>query len=70
MVQRKRIQARKALLESGKLESELGDDVYPRIHGFVFNPADGVLKKLPIDFEKSIGSLDRIYGLYDGSFAM
>ncbi|RYH13002.1 hypothetical protein EON65_36730 [archaeon] len=70
MVQRKRIQTRKALLASGKKESELGDEVYPRIHGLVFNPADGVLKKLPIDFEKSIGSLDSIYGLYDGSFVI
>jgi carbonic anhydrase len=69
-VQRKRIQVRQALVESGKVGEELAEEVYPRIHGMVFNPADGVLKRLPVDFEKSLGSLDHIYGLYDSSFAL
>lgn len=68
VVQRKRIQVKQKLLDSGRKPDELGDDVYPRIHGMVFNPADGMLKKLPVDFEKSIGSLDHIYGLYKESF--
>ena len=31
--------------------------------GMVFNPADGLLKKLTVDFEKRIGSLNHIYSL-------
>ena len=40
------------------------NDVYPRIHGMVFNVADGVLNKIPVDFKRRVGSLDHIYGLY------
>eukprot|EP00981_Chlorochromonas_danica_P011304 scaffold3867_cov150-Ochromonas_danica.AAC.6 len=68
VVQRKRIQVREELLKSGRRVEDLGDDVFPRIHGMVFNPTDGLLKKLPVDFERSIGSLDHIYGLYEDSF--
>ena len=42
-----------------------GTDHYPRIHGMVFNPKDGILKKLAVDFRKRVGNLDYIYGLYD-----
>jgi carbonic anhydrase len=38
------------------------DELIPRIHGLVFNPADGILKRLPVDFGKRVGSLDHIYG--------
>jgi hypothetical protein len=64
VIQRKRIQTRSELLASGKKADELGDEVYPRIHGMVFNPADGVLKRLPVNFSRRVGSLDHIYGLY------
>ncbi|RYH13001.1 hypothetical protein EON65_36725 [archaeon] len=64
VVQRTRITVRQKLLDSGKKDSALDDEVFPRIHGFVFNLADGRLKKIPVDFEKRIGSLDSIYGLY------
>jgi hypothetical protein len=51
--------------ESMKLQLEhLEGEVYPRIHGMVFNPKDGLLKKLPVDFTTKVGSLDHIYGLY------
>ena len=49
-----------ATLQMEPLEGE----VFPRIHGLVFNPKDGLLKKLPVDFTKRVGSLDHIYGLY------
>lgn len=42
--------------------------VFPRIHGLVFNPADGLLKKLPVNFARRVGSLDHIYGLYNVSY--
>ena len=42
-----------------------GNDHHPRIHGMVFNPKDGILKKLAVDFRKRVGNLDHIYGLYD-----
>jgi len=48
-----------------KLQLErLDQEVYPRIHGMVFNPKDGLLKKLPLDFNMKKGSLDHIYALY------
>ena len=56
VVQRKRLQTAEA---SG------GKEVLPRIHALVFNPATGLIKKLKVDFEKRIGSLDHIYGLHD-----
>lgn len=55
-----REELKKDLPPNTKVEQE---DVYPRIHGLVFNHADGVLKKLPVDFKKHIGPLDHIYSL-------
>jgi len=49
-----------ATLQLARLEEE----VYPRLHGLVFNPKDGLLKKLPVNFAKRVGPLDHIYGLY------
>lgn len=72
VVQRKRIQTRDAFLEEQRLDYtgatdgiQLRDEIAPRIHGMVFNPADGILKTLTVDFQKRVGSLDHIYGLYD-----
>ena len=68
VVQRKRYQTRKELLLKAPPSAEkanVEDDVYPRIYGMVFNPADGYLKKLTVNFERRVGSLDHIYGLYD-----
>lgn len=65
VVQRKRIQNRQLLeqqLGKGTMNKE---DIWPRIHGMVFNPHDGTLKKLEVDFAFRIGSLDHIYGLYE-----
>jgi hypothetical protein len=45
--------------------ARLEEEVYPRIHGMVFNPKDGLVKKLPVNFIKRVGSLDDIYGLYE-----
>lgn len=64
VVQRRRAQSRKELLEAGKTKQEVEDGVYPRIHGMVFNPADGLLRTLPVNFQQRVGSLDHIYGLY------
>lgn len=65
VVQRKRLQMRKQLMDSGVTDAkELAEQVFPRIHGMVFDPATGLLKSIPVDFEKRIGSLDSIYGLY------
>lgn len=55
IVQRKRFETR------GKMGV---DEMYPRIHGMVFKPSDGILKQLHIDFDKRIGSLQHIYNLY------
>lgn len=65
IVQRKRIQTKNELIQQGKNWKEHQDEIIPRIHGMVFDPSDGLLSKLHIDFKKRIGSLDHIYGLYD-----
>ena len=56
VVQRKRLETEAA---SG------GAEIYPRIHAMVFNPGEGILKKLDVDFEQRVGSLEHIYGMYD-----
>eukprot|EP01035_Chromulina_nebulosa_P023204 gene23204-30078_t len=68
-VQRAQIEVRKNLLEKQALSPVSGfnidHEVYPRIHGLVFDPANGQLKKLKVDFSRRIGSLEHIYKLYD-----
>jgi carbonic anhydrase len=63
VVQRARFKAWEGLKAQNPSAKVVTDDIFPRIHGFVFNPSEGVLKKLPIDFAKRVGSLDHIYGL-------
>jgi hypothetical protein len=46
-------------------KEDVKEQVYPRIHGLVFDPSSGLLKYLPVDFGRRVGSLDHIYGLYD-----
>jgi len=58
VVQRKRMKTTKA---------SDGVDVFPRIYGLVFNPADGYLRKLKVDFTARIGSLNHIYSLISRS---
>jgi carbonic anhydrase len=65
VVQRKRAQTRKELQDAGKSKQEVQDGIFPRIHGMVFNPEGGNLRILPINFDKRVGSLDHIYGLYE-----
>jgi carbonic anhydrase len=65
-VQRKRMEVREALkkqLPPGGTAKVRTEDIYPRIHGLVFNPAEGILKKLPVSFVKHIHPMDHIYGL-------
>ena len=63
VVQRKRNEVREELKRANPdVKLEL-DDLYPRIHGLVFDPSEGILKTLPIDFGRRVGSLDHIYSL-------
>jgi carbonic anhydrase len=41
-----------------------GKEIWPQITAMVFDPKDGLLKKLPVDFEKSIEGYHKIYDLY------
>jgi carbonic anhydrase len=41
-----------------------GKRALPRIHAMVFDPKVGILKKLPIDFKRSVGQFRHIYDLY------
>ena len=57
-----------AVVQRKRLETHGDPDIafaYPRIHGLVFDPAEGVLKKLPIDYTKQIAELGAIYDLFD-----
>ena len=38
---------------------------YPRVHGVTFDPANGLLKRLPLDFKNTIKNFRHIYDLYD-----
>jgi carbonic anhydrase len=38
---------------------------YPRVHGLVFDPATGILSKIPIDFRKELSELRDTYDLFD-----
>jgi carbonic anhydrase len=56
VVQRMRI---KNLKETG--------EATPRIHACVFDPTEGILQKLPVNFKQKMGSLGSIYDLYDST---
>lgn len=47
--------------------AESGKDgvAYPRIHGMVFSPKDGILRKLPVNFKAYMAKYKDIYNLYD-----
>jgi hypothetical protein len=58
----------KGVVQKKRLETWNDPDTkyaYPRIHGLVFDPAEGLLKKLPVDFRGEIGKYQHIYDLYD-----
>ena len=38
---------------------------YPRIHGLVFDPADGIIHKLPLDYRKTLHENAHVYDLFD-----
>ena len=37
---------------------------FPRIHGLVFDPASGILSKVPIDYRRSLEELKSMYDLF------
>ena len=41
------------------------DFTYPRIHGLVFDPKDGFLRKLRLDFKGIVEKYGPLYDLYD-----
>jgi len=38
---------------------------YPRIHGMVFSPYDGILRKLEVDFKHYLRKFKNVYNMYD-----
>ncbi len=50
----------KALKES----ASFGPFAVPRIHGLVFNPSDGYIRRLAVDFREYVSRLDGLYDLY------
>lgn len=43
------------------------DGETPRVHAMTFDPANGLLKELKVDYEKHLGDLEEVYSLYDGA---
>ena len=41
-----------------------GGVAYPRVHGLVYAPGDGVLRQLPVDFKEVLRQNKRVYDLY------
>jgi carbonic anhydrase len=58
VVQRKRKEYRE------KHKTERGQPVFPAIHGMVFDPKVGILKRLPVNFTNIIRNYQHIYSLY------
>jgi carbonic anhydrase len=56
-----------SVVQKRRLETytDLNSLTYPRIHGLVFDPATGMLKKIPIDFRTEISDLAGAYDLFD-----
>ena len=46
------------------------DFAYPRVHAMVFDPSDGLLQKLQVDFKASIAELQDVYDLYKDGGAL
>jgi len=38
---------------------------FPRVHGVVFDPATGVLSKVPIDYRRTVDEIRDMYDLFD-----
>jgi carbonic anhydrase len=56
---------RKRMKTFNEAQEGVGDNhAYPRIHGMVFDPGDGLLKKLPVSFRQEIQGKEHIYNLY------
>merc|ERR1719401_522220 len=44
---------------------DLYECAFPRIHGMVFEPSDGILRKLPIDFKHYLHKYKDVYQMYE-----
>ena len=54
-------------VQKARLDSYQNKDTHmalPRVHGMVFDPSDGILHKLPVDFKKEIEENRSIYDMY------
>lgn len=56
------VQRRRAETSSRPDEYECA---FPRIHGMVFEPSDGILRKLPIDFRHYLKKYKAVYQMYE-----
>jgi carbonic anhydrase len=57
-----------SVVQRSRLETHknpLSPRAYPRIHGLIFDPATGLLKKIPIDFRAEVAELSDTYDLFD-----
>eukprot|EP00299_Pterocystis_sp_00344_P011324 c5257_g1_i1.p1 GENE.c5257_g1_i1~~c5257_g1_i1.p1 ORF type:complete len:157 (-),score=23.35 c5257_g1_i1:10-480(-) len=57
------VQRKRMLTHKDKVSGVPGAFVYPRIHALVFDPSEGVLRKLPIDFKQQLQEYAHIYNL-------
>lgn len=57
-----------AVVQKRRLETYRDPDApqtLPRVHGLVFDPATGILNKVPIDYRRDITELRSTYDLFD-----
>ena len=57
-----------SVVQAKRLQTYHDDTIrfsYPRIHGVTFDPANGLLNRLPLDFKKAISDLQHVYDLFD-----
>jgi len=55
------VQRRRALTAARPIEYE---GAFPRIHGMIFDPSDGVLRRLPIDWKAKIAEYSQVYQIH------
>lgn len=57
------IESCKNIVKTAAVQQSYRDNQYPIVHGLVFDPSDGLLRDLHVDFEKMLADVLKIYRL-------
>ena len=55
------------VIKTAAVQQSYNRNKFPIVHGWVFDLRDGLLKDLNLDFEETLGSIQKIYDLGSGS---